>query len=158
MKLEEYSGPTGARFSEDRKYRYVLWRRWSSERPMVMCIGLNPSTANENTNDPTIRKLCGLLKQHYGGFFMCNLYALVTPYPYAMFAHPDPLGENNLWLQYIADEVKKIVFCWGNFKVSERAKEVEAMFPQAYCFGLNKNGSPKHPLYLPADTLLEEFM
>lgn len=45
----------GAIFSDDRKYRFALFRMWDLKAPNVMFIGLNPSTANEHDNDPTIR-------------------------------------------------------------------------------------------------------
>ena len=63
----------GAEFSKCGKYRYVLWRIWDESKPIAMCIGLNPSTANHETNDPTIRQLIDRLEYlGYGGFKIKN--------------------------------------------------------------------------------------
>ena len=72
----------GAQFTEDRQYRYALWRIWNEDKPLVMFIGLNPSTANEYKNDPTIRRVMRYAADWgYGGVYMMNLFAWVTPYP-----------------------------------------------------------------------------
>jgi len=69
---------SGAEFSECRKYRYALWRIWDKSKPLVMFIGLNPSTANENVDDPTIRSVCRMTKNNgYGGVYMMNLHVLL---------------------------------------------------------------------------------
>ena len=52
----------GADFSEDRKYRNALWRIWDSKKSLVMFVGLNHSSANENTDDPTIRRVISFAK------------------------------------------------------------------------------------------------
>lgn len=63
----------GADFSNDRKYRYALWRIWDRTKPLVMFIGLNPSTANETENDPTIKSVGRISKNNgYGGFSTCK--------------------------------------------------------------------------------------
>jgi hypothetical protein len=139
----------GAEFSEDRVYRYCLWRVWDSTKPLVMFIGLNPSTANESKNDNTISKLMKIAKHNgYGGFYMMNLFAVISKDPNILLSHPNPIGNNNGWLEKIAPLCATTVFAWGSFKQAEvRAKEVKAMFPNAHCLWQNKNGSPKHPLY-----------
>jgi len=88
--------PTGAVFADDRTHRLYLWRRWEKDGPWVMFIGLNPSTADEKTNDPTVRRCIGFAQRWgYSGMFMCNAYTLVstdpkklnTEEPIAMGAH-----------------------------------------------------------------------
>ena len=65
----------GAEFSKCGKYRYKLFRIWNRELPLVMAIGLNPSTANANKNDQTINYLILMLtKLGYGGFYMMNCW------------------------------------------------------------------------------------
>ena len=62
--------------SEDRKYRYILSRTWDETKPTVLFIGLNPSTADEKTDDPTIRKCINYAKcWGYGKILMANLFA-----------------------------------------------------------------------------------
>lgn len=141
-------------FSECRIYRYALWRIWNVDLPKVMFIGLNPSTANEDTDDPTIRRVIRFAKDWgYGGVYMTNLFAIVSPYPEVLKTCEDPLGDNNDWLTTISGMCKDIIFAWGNFDVFGRDKEIIAMFPEAFCLGKNKNGTPKHPLYIAANTI-----
>ena len=149
-----YESDNGAEFSEDRKYRYTLWRIWDNNKPMVMFIGLNPSTANETTNDPTI---CRVIKfafdWGFGGVYMTNLFAYVTPYPEKLKECNDPLADNDSWLEKTAHKCKKIIFAWGSFKeAAERSKEVMQMF-DGYALIINKDGSPRHPLYIKSDVI-----
>jgi hypothetical protein len=142
-------------FSDDRKYRYRLTRIWDLSLPLIAFIGLNPSTANEESDDPTIRRLKGFVRKwDYGGFFMYNLFALVTPYPQDLLKSDDPIGRNDEYLKLLQGKCP-VVFAWGSFKEAEkRAPKVIKLFPMAYCLGKNANGSPKHPLYLPSETEL----
>jgi len=76
------STPKGAIFSDDRKYRYVLWRVWNTGKPILGCVGLNPSVANEFKNDPTItRGIVRADRNGFGGFIMTNMYGLVSTDP-----------------------------------------------------------------------------
>lgn len=149
----------GATFSECGKYRYRLWRIWDETGPFAQCVGLNPSTANADEDDPTIRNLTSILKNNgYGGFYMTNLFALISPFPQDLRACPDPLKDNDIHLDQVYGLCQSIVFCWGNFKQAEyRAKKMIKKYPQALCFGKNANGSPKHPLYLKQTTKLLNF-
>lgn len=142
----------GALFSEDRKHRYFLYRHWDKTAKIAMVIGLNPSTANESKNDPTIERLVQTLaKKGYGGLMMVNLFTIISSDPEILL---DPVHRENenadlgLILGY-AFGVQEIIFAWGNFKEAEsRAKRLIETFVDAKCFGVNKNGSPWHPQYL----------
>lgn len=71
----------GAVLDTTRAYRFLLWRFWD-ERPRMLFVGLNPSTADELHDDPTVRRLCGFAKEWgYGGLYACNLYSYVSAYP-----------------------------------------------------------------------------
>lgn len=144
----------GALFSEDREYRYLLWRVWDERKPYAMFIGLNSSTANENMEDPTIRRCLGFAgKWGYGGLYMGNLYGLVTTNPVFLKVSSDPIGDNDKHLIPAALKAGIVVVAWGSFKeVEGRDKEVLDQLPDTYCMGLTKNGYPRHPLYLRADT------
>lgn len=148
-----------AKFSECGKYRYQLGRVWDDMGLLAMCIGLNPSTANADVDDPTIRNLIQLLKNNgYGGLYMTNLFALISPNPEDLRACPDPLKDNDQWLSASFSMCQSVIFCWGNFPMAEyRAKKIIKQYPQALCFGKNANGSPKHPLYLKQDKLLHLY-
>jgi len=140
----------GADFSECGKYRYRLWRIWDKSLPLVMCIGLNPSNANADKDDPTIlnlRKMLALLG--YGGFYMMNCYAFITSKPKLLQHNPMSDEWNNNLLTVTAWQCKDVIFAWGAFKVIQetgRDKELIEMFPNAKCFGINNNGTPFHPL------------
>jgi len=143
----------GAEFSECGLYRYRLWRIWDESKPLAMCIGLNPSTANANKNDQTISylmKMLGILG--YGGFYMMNCWALISSDPKALIDHRwnELICDwNDNMITVTAAKCKDVVFCWGGFKIIREAgrdKELIEMFPKAKCFGKNDNGSPFHPL------------
>lgn len=139
---------SGAEFSSCGKYRYKLWRKWDASKPLAMCIGLNPSTANANKNDQTINYLIKMLSiLGYGGFYMMNLFAWITPHPEELLTCENPLGENNSKLQEVEKLCADVVVCWGGFKEAEqRIKEVLPNYPTAKCFGKTSSGRPLHPL------------
>jgi hypothetical protein len=159
MNLFEQSEQSGAEFSPCRKYRYALWRIWNPAAPLAMFIGLNPSTANEDGDDRTIQRVTGIVQGWgYGGFYMMNLFAIVSKDPDVLKTHADPLGDNDGWIEKIAPKCSMIVFAWGNFKEArERCKFIIEMFPDAYALYINQNGSPKHPLFCPKKTTPVKF-
>lgn len=139
----------GAEFSPCGKYRYKLWRIWDPTLPKAMCIGLNPSTANADTNDATIRNLIQMLtKLGYGGFYMTNLFAIVSSDPDILLSEGVDLQlDNENKLKEVAAICKDVIVCWGNFKQAKnRIKEVLPQYPKAKCFGWNQNGTPWHPM------------
>ncbi len=149
-----------ADFSPDRKYRYALYRTWAASKPKVMFIGLNPSTADETVDDPTIRRCKGFAADWgYGGLIMTNLFALRATKPKVMMAHPAPIGpENGDWLRLLAQEVDLIVAAWGNHGGHMKRDHVTTLLmPSMKCLGVTKKGQPRHPLYVKRDTVLRNF-
>jgi hypothetical protein len=148
-------------FSEDRKYRYALWRIWDDSKPKVMFIGLNPSTANETQSDNTITKVCKIAKNNgYGGVYMMNCWAYVATKPEDLKFNSMSDEWNNNMITVIAAKCQDVVFAWGNFKIvveNNRDKELSEMFPNAKALVINKNGSPKHPLYCKDNSELIPF-
>jgi hypothetical protein len=138
----------GAEFSECGKYRYKLWRIWDRALPIAMCIGLNPSTANAEKPDPTIGILKRMLtKLGYGGFYMVNLFAWISSDPDELLTCPNPIGDNEQKLKEVEVLCDDIIACWGAFKqATDRANMVYANYPNSKCFGINKGGTPFHPL------------
>lgn len=157
--FENIDVSSGAQFSDCRNYRYGLWRKWNADLPNIMFIGLNPSTASENMDDPTIRRVKRFAKDWgYGGVYMCNLFGIISAYPKVLTTCADPVGENDKWLTFFSCYCRDILFAWGNFKESkERANKVIQFFPDAVCLGFNANGTPKHPLYVSAATTPVKF-
>ena len=145
----------GAVFSPDRIYRYVLYRVWDEAKPRVMFIGLNPSTADESVDDPTIRRCKRFADDWgYGGLIMTNLFALRATAPKVMLSHITPIGpKNDYWLETLARDAGIIIAAWGtNGSHQGRDKMVLRFMPQTRHLGLTKAGMPRHPLYLKADT------
>lgn len=143
---------TDAKLSECRKYRYALWRTWDESKPYAMFVGLNPSTADEREDDPTIRRCIGFATEWgYGGLCMANLFAYRATDPNKMFAAQDPIGpENDVWLEMLAKNAGIIVAAWGNHGAYlSRSKIVSALIPSLQCLKINKSGEPAHPLYQP---------
>ena len=154
----------GAEFSDDRKYRFALWRIWDRTKPLVMFIGLNPSTANETDNDPTIKSVCRIAKNNgFGGVYMMNCFPLVSTDPNVLkdfWGSGNPYTQNQdtinrQKLKAVSEQCEAVVFAWGSFAVVKevnRDKELTQMFPNAMALFINKNGSPKHPLYCKSET------
>jgi hypothetical protein len=151
----------GAVFNDtnNRLYRYALWRIWKEEKGLVMFIGLNPSTANERDNDPTIRRVMSFAYNWgFGGVVMANIYGLISPYPEALQACEDPIGGNDQWVEALGKYCHRVVFAWGKFKQAAKwSQPLIEMFPDAFALKINKDGTPRHPLYVPGNILPVKF-
>ncbi len=153
---------SGAEFSQCRTYRYVLWRRWGwyEHAKQVMFIGLNPSTADETKDDPTIRRCIRFAKDWgFNGLLMMNAFAFRATDPKVMRAAADPVGPaNDEAIGCWKSQVGKVIAAWGNQCGEERAKQVcRVIGTPLYCLARNKSGAPKHPLYTAADTMPNVF-
>lgn len=152
-----------ATFSADRRYRYTLSRLWSLMPPYLVVVGLNPSTADENADDPTIRRCIGFAKREgLYGLIMVNLFALRSTDPKALLRDPHPIGADNdavLRQQTDRRDGSKVLCAWGAHPAAvERARSIyPTLGPLLYCLGTTKDGHPRHPLYVPADRELEQF-
>lgn len=138
-------------FSPDRVYRYTLWREWG-DGPYAMFIGLNPSTADETKDDPTIRRCIGFAKDWgYGSLCMTNLFAFRATDPKVMMAADDPVGaDNDTHLSQCAATAGVVVAAWGSHGThSGRHRAVKTMLPNLHYLRLTQDGHPGHPLYLP---------
>lgn len=145
----------GADLSEDRVYRYRLWRTWDAAKPTVAWLMLNPSTADESEDDPTIRRCIGFARDWgYGGLVVGNLFALRATDPGDLREHSDPVGpENDAHLQAICADADRVVAAWGaQGSLYDRASEVHQLLDvDLYALDTTRNGQPVHPLYQPAD-------
>lgn len=158
--LSAFAVIKGATFSECRKYRYALWRIWDEEKPFIMFVGLNPSTANENKDDATIRRVVSMSNQWgYGGVYMLNCFPFISTNPNDL-KDCNNISKNDCFLETIGELCDTIVFAWGNFDiVVEKSRDIALtqMFPNAKCLIKNKNGSPRHPLYVPSTVQMVEW-
>lgn len=152
---------SGATFSACRQYRYVLWRAWGATDRTVAFIGLNPSTADETENDPTIRRCIGFAKSWgFDRLVMLNLFAFRATDPSDMKRAADAVGpDNDATLVTQCASAGRIVGCWGaHGAFNGRYVDVRRLIPQRIeCFGTTKSGQPKHPLYLPSNSKLEVY-
>ncbi len=150
---------SGAIFDKQEKYRYLLWRQWISDQSVarsatVLFIMLNPSTADEMKNDPTIAR-CAQLSKLWGfeRAEIVNLFAFKATQPQVLKRASDPVGPDND--QFILDAAQRadcIIAAWGNHgTLLQRDEEVLRLIRERHriwCFGKTKVGAPKHPLYL----------
>lgn len=144
---------SGAHFSRCRTWRYALWREWAHARARVMLIGLNPSTADAQRDDPTIRRCIGFARDWgFGGVWVLNLFAFRATFPGDLKAAEDPIGpRNDWWLRRVARRCDRIVAVWGNDgRFLDRSARVQGMLDgRLEVIRLNASGEPAHPLYLP---------
>lgn len=143
--------------TRDRLYRYVLTRRWGYG-PHATFVMLNPSRADNNIDDPTVRRCIGFARE-WGlyGLVVVNLYGYRSTDPRQIHEVEDPVGpENDMWIQrYLYTAARHdmpLVFAWGHHADPERVAEVRAMdyTDRALAFGLTSNRQPIHPLFLPS--------
>lgn len=138
--------------SKDKIYRYKLSHTWGSTKPTILFIGLNPSIADENIDDPTITRCINFAKDWgYGTLLMANLFAFRSTYPKDIYLIDDPIGkDNDHYLLECVTQSDLIVACWGNNGTyMNREKVITELVPNLYCLQKNKNGTPHHPLRPP---------
>ncbi len=145
-----------AQFSPCRTWRYTLTRQWGPLLPTVNFIGLNPSTADETTLDPTCRRCVGFAKAWgFGTYVMTNIFAYRSTDPKALLSVDDPVGpENDAMIIEEAWGADLVIAAWGvHGALNERGAQVTKMLQEigvaVFCLGTTKAGHPKHPLYLP---------
>ncbi|MBS3065725.1 DUF1643 domain-containing protein [Candidatus Pacearchaeota archaeon] len=147
-------------FSDCEKYRYVLERVWDDTKGKIMFIGLNPSTATEVKNDPTVSRMMSFAKRwNYGGLIVGNIFAFRTTFPSDLKKSVDPIGkETDKFLFENAKNSDKVVACWGNNAAFlHRGIQVRKLIEKMECFGLTKQEEPKHPLYLKSNSELKHL-
>lgn len=143
--------------SEDGLFRYQLSRAWDARLPMLVFIMLNPSTADESVDDPTIRRCISFAKSlGFGGIRVVNLYAYRATDPRALKAAGWPVGpENDKYIVEAVCDASMAVCAWGaNARGQDRANDVLSLislFCQPVALALTDDGIPKHPLYLRSD-------
>ena len=153
---------TGATFSDCGGYRYRLWRQWDASKPTIAFLMLNPSTADAQDNDPTVercqRRAAAL---GCGGLVLINLFALVSTDPAGLYgAGVEPVGpENDRYIDEEARVASSVVCAWGKHAAHmgrgmQVAQRLRAMGVPLLALGFNRDGSPKHPLYIAYDTPL----
>ncbi|EUC12111.1 DUF1643 domain-containing protein [Paraburkholderia hospita] len=146
------------------QYRYLLKRHAESMSPMKttpLFVMLNPTTADPTLDDLTIRRCRGFAKLWDGnGLTVANLYALRSTAPAALWSHPDPVGpDNDDYLWNLASDCGDVVCAWGSNAKPEHAARVATILADAgarlWCLSTTNDGSPRHPLYVRYQPLIE---
>ncbi|QOI90238.1 hypothetical protein QKU58_gp093 [Pyramimonas orientalis virus] len=143
--------------SLDNLYRYQLSRIWDTTKPYIMFVMLNPSTADADVDDPTIRRVVNFcIAWGYGGVYVTNLYAFRSTDPKRLKDIVDPCGPENIQnIQNLINLVDKVVYAWGNTKKEPEWLKKIVNIP--YCIDVSKKNIPKHPLYLRKNLELQIF-
>lgn len=159
-----------AALSACQRYRYSLYRSWA-DGPFVVFLMFNPSTADAQENDPTIRKCMGFSRTWgYPGMAVVNLFALRSTDPRALksVSYQEAVGpENDASILTALATASELICAWGcsaHMKTRlDRAKKVISMVRRTYpsmpirCLGRSADGTPRHPLMLPYITAREEY-
>lgn len=169
--LDSSQPGSGAVFSACRRYRFLLWRRWSSAPQMVIS-GVNPSNADEETPDHTVtRGMYYARREGCGAVYFVNPFALVTSDPKVMrsTSHPiEPLTERGRCDRAILEAclgARFFVAAWGvhgahrdrDREVMRLVRDLDPKVP-IVCFGITKDGYPRHPSRLANDVPLVEYL
>jgi len=137
-------------------YRYALMRYWDQALPPLMWVMLNPSTADGEQDDATIKACIAIAKNlGYGGINVCNLFAWRSTDRSVLKKVEDPIGpDNDGWLKLHA-AISDMVLCgWGtDGALYSRASMVKTLLwdKDLYCMQRTKDGHPQHPLYVKRD-------
>jgi hypothetical protein len=150
----------GATFSDCGRYRPLLWREWDAAPApgYVLWVGMNPSTADGDVDDPTVRRECDFTAMWgFGVYRKCNVMDFRATQPKALL-EPGVVPRSEINLAMILEQARSadlVILAFGSLhkKLSDYGREtVRALDDagiQAWCLGVTANGSPKHPLYLP---------
>lgn len=149
-----------AALSPDGLYRYSLVRRWATGGQPAQFIMLNPSTADDTLDDPTIRRCIGFARElGAAGLIVVNLYAYRATKPADLWHADDPVGPHaDGYLRIVARRAAlngaPLIAAWGANAKPERVAAacqlITGLGAQLAALGVTKAGAPRHPLYLPA--------
>jgi hypothetical protein len=161
--LFQQTPASAANISGCGRYRYWLTRTWDESRPKVTFVMLNPSTADAEKDDPTIRRCIDFAKRWgCGGLCVVNLFAYRSSKPVALATVEDPVGPGNDDVILNMSRNRRVIVAWG----ATGAKYGKRRIPQVLklldgqsveCLKLTDDGHPWHPLYVPADTVPIRF-
>ncbi len=147
--------PSTAIYSDCERYRYSLVRTWAPEGRKALFVMLNPSTATEVQNDPTVERCERRARAlGFGSFCVTNIFAWRDTDPKKMRAALDPIGpDNDAAIRDWALWADQVVCAWGTHgEHLSRGPAVEALLRETgrdlYHLGLSQAGHPKHPLYI----------
>lgn len=165
--MRPYGGPDEPTFlsMNDGVYRYLLTRKLSGGKRTICWVMLNPSTADESRDDPTLRRVIGFSQGGFDRVLVVNLFAKRSTDPSKLFRGADAIAlseiesaigpSNDLAIAFAARGADVTVAAWGSSMQSDvRWRAVHEILHchakrPIYCLGLTNNGQPRHPLYVP---------
>ena len=146
------------------QYRYSLTRLWDKKLPKLVFLMLNPSTANDFEDDPTIRRCLNFAKRWgFGSIEVVNLFAFRATNPNELLTCLDPIGkENDKYIKNALKDAELVIVAWGTkgtlLNRNEQVIELLNNQNNIYCLALTKEGHPKHPLYIKNDEKPKKFI
>ncbi|MEY8828140.1 DUF1643 domain-containing protein [Sedimentitalea sp. XS_ASV28] len=147
--------PSTAIYSDCERYRYSLTRVWDAAGKRALFVMLNPSTATEIQNDPTVERCERRARAlGFGAFQVTNIFAWRDTDPRAMRAAEDPVGpENDAAILAGAAWADQVIAAWGTHGAHLSRGDTVATLLRGtgrplFHLGLSKTGHPKHPLYI----------
>ncbi|MDO8459475.1 MAG: DUF1643 domain-containing protein [Nanoarchaeota archaeon] len=152
--IDENGVTSEAIYSDCEKYRYTLSRTWDNKLDGILFIGLNPSTATELKNDPTVTRMINYAKAwNFGSITVCNAFAFRSTFPKDLKKTEEPVGEeNDKYIMNEAQKSKMIMAAWGNHaQYLGRSKQILSSLGTVHHLGITKQGEPRHPLYLKSN-------
>ncbi|MDK3074221.1 DUF1643 domain-containing protein [Sedimentitalea sp. JM2-8] len=147
--------PSTAVYSDCERYRYSLTRTWDPAGRRALFVMLNPSTATEVQNDPTVERCERRARTlGFGAFRVANIFAWRDTDPRAMRAAPEPVGPGNdaAIIEGVA-WADQVIAAWGTHgehlgRGAAVATLLRGSGGPLFHLGLSKAGHPKHPLYI----------
>lgn len=163
-----FASDSGATLSDDRKFRYHLWRSWGDREHRCAFIGINPSTADERKDDHTIRKCIGFAKRWgFGAIDMINLFAWRSTDQLKLLDVMMPVGpDNDAFLHMTCSHANRVVYAWGAGKSAGVRSLIRDRVPRVHdvvgdyaniigTLGRTAEDFPQHPLMLAYATKFE---
>ena len=136
-------------------YRYLLWRTWDTRLPCLLWVLLNPSVADADADDPTLRRCQAFSAAWgYGALEIVNLFGLRTQYPRGLLDASDPVGPaNDQFILAASRRASAIIAAWGNHGAYQQRERIVMSLlacggsAAVLCLGMTKRNQPCHPLY-----------
>lgn len=152
-------------YSPCTRYRYLLTRTWNTNGPRALFVMLNPSTATETQNDPTVERCERRARAlGFGGFRVTNIFAFRATDPRVMRGQADPVGpDNDAAIAQSAPWANRIICAWGTHgahlgRGAQVLTLLRACGQPLWHLGLTQAGHPRHPLYIGYDRAPEPWV
>lgn len=152
-----FSDTPRAFIDETGQYRYFLTREWDADKPRVCFIMLNPSVADAERDDPTIRRCIGFARAWGAGSLeVVNLFAYRATDPEQLLTAADPIGpENDAYIAKAVKRASQVIVAWGAHAAAYKERRAICVLDSLVsplCLDITKEGYPRHPLYIKGMT------